>query len=55
MKKELTVLETQCKIIEDYIYHRKYIKVTVVPNRPELVMIAAQIAAQWFQMNNLQT
>jgi len=52
--KKLTDLETQCKIIEDYIYHRKYIKVTVVPNRPELVMIAAQIAAQWFQNNHIQ-
>ena len=52
--KKLTALETQCKIIEDYIYHRKYIKVTVVPNRPELVMMAAQIAAQWFQNNHIQ-
>lgn len=44
-----------CRVVEDYIYHRKNIRVKVTPKPNELVKLvqAYNTAITWFEMNRV--
>ena len=48
-------IEYMCKVIEDYIYHRKdkRVKINPQPNELPLVISAYNTAIQWFRINKI--
>jgi len=45
-----------CRVVEDYIYHRtdKRVKVTPLPHEVGRLVIAYNMAIQWFNFNNIK-